>query len=870
MTLAELNTHLSHKKRTVQDLIRYIGNAADAVEDRGYRAQNYSILLGAGASVTSGIRSGQTLIDEWKKEVYHETDDQNKVSIEDFFKPGNSPEWYDESNPYSSLFENRFDLQRHRRIFVENEVAGKTPSIGYAYLVKLIDNGFFNTVFTTNFDDLLNEAFYRFSNNRPIVCAHDSSISGISVTSKRPKIIKLHGDYLFDDIKTTLRETESLEMNMKMKFQEFAKDFGLIVVGYAGQDRSIMDILTYLLQHEDYFKNGIYWCIRKGEKEIANELKKLLWRDRVYFVEIDGFDEVFSEINRVLNNGLLPIDDTFLSMSHQENIIKDLTENSRLQLDKSAILKDDCRRLKAHFEDNTANDYLRYIRNRKNEHTKTNEYHPTRRKVLLPDLTEDQKKELNDLITEGYGIGHKNSVLKKLDAKGILSMKDSKFKLELLEILTDLTSPLKDEEVKLYFDEMIRLDQNCQRYYEIASNRSFDRKQSIFYLKKAASIFENDSYIINKYVESLIDYYEDLPLIDDYTTELEMIEKLINKSLELSPIIENPVYTHQLRFYRLKYMNQRNLFKDYCKSLSEIICKTIYHPQALYLLDEINSEKLTNDLIIQSLNFYKKADNDKAVESIYKVYIKWKEKNNGFNDVLPIFKQFEKEYVCSDSFKYMKAQMLMKYEYFDDALELLNDFKNNIGAIKKIMSILKFADRRDDIENLFENYKDEEDCQISYFEATNQYGNLVKHYQDILDKKGYLSKYDLNAYAYSLLKCNDFAAVEKLLKPYYDNPNLAEGSLIVNYLYARKMLGHDISKQIKKKILEHPCIEYSDYEKLGAYCVLGNEQESFSCLCNVLKKDPSSRYQIAEWPIITQFKDTPRFSKLFAYRCNKL
>ena len=61
---------------------------------------------------------------------------------------------------------------------------------------------------------------------------------------------------------------------MKMKFQEFAKDFGLIVVGYAGHDRSIMDILTYLLQHEDYFKNGIYWCIRKDDKNISGELKK--------------------------------------------------------------------------------------------------------------------------------------------------------------------------------------------------------------------------------------------------------------------------------------------------------------------------------------------------------------------------------------------------------------------------------------------------------------------------------------------------------------------------------------------------------------------------------------------------------------------
>lgn len=362
MNLDDLSRHLSHKRKTVSDLIRFIGNTADKSAENGVKTHNYSILLGAGASVSSGIRSGQTLIKEWKKQIYDEDTKTTKKQFDQYFLPGNAPEWYDESNAYSALFENRFDLQRHRRMFVEHEVSGKTPSIGYAYLVKLIENGFFNTVFTTNFDDLLNEAFYRFSKERPIVCAHDSSISGISVTSPRPKIIKLHGDYLFDDIKTTLKETESLETNMKMKFQEFAKDFGLIVVGYAGQDRSIMDILTYLLQHEDYFKNGIYWCIRKGEQDISTELKKLLWRDRVYFVEIDGFDELFAEINHYLNNGALPIDDSFLSRAHQEKIIKELTEKTILNYEGSSVfLQEDCQKLKIHFEDNLANDFMNYI-----------------------------------------------------------------------------------------------------------------------------------------------------------------------------------------------------------------------------------------------------------------------------------------------------------------------------------------------------------------------------------------------------------------------------------------------------------------------------------------------------------------------------
>lgn len=208
-TRKDMLFELKHKEKKISDIVRFLNIRCDDTP-------NYSLLIGAGCSVTSGIKSGSQLIDIWKKEIIENVDDYDKDSnIENYLEKQN---WYDERNPYSSLFEKRYDLQRQRRAFVENEVSRGNPSIGYAYLVKLIENNYFNAIFTTNFDDLLNESFYRFSNVRPVVCAHDSAITSITVTSKRPKIIKLHGDYLFEDIKSTLRETESLEGNMKNKF----------------------------------------------------------------------------------------------------------------------------------------------------------------------------------------------------------------------------------------------------------------------------------------------------------------------------------------------------------------------------------------------------------------------------------------------------------------------------------------------------------------------------------------------------------------------------------------------------------------------------------------------------------------------------
>ncbi|PSV09028.1 SIR2 family protein, partial [Photobacterium kishitanii] len=336
MKYEDLQKELSHKERSTNDLISYLETRTSNV------TPNYNVLIGAGASVNSGIRTGQNLVDKWRKEIYellskekYKSDEVAKNYL--MTKEGN---WYSESNEYSSLFEKKFDLPSQRRRFVENEVDNASPSIGYAYLASLVDSSdrYIDTIFTTNFDDLINEAFYQFSQTRPIVCAHDSSVRSLGLSSNRPKIIKLHGDYLFDDIKSTLRETESLESNIKNKFIEFSKEFGLIVVGYAGHDRSIMDVINHLLKSDEYFKNGIYWCIRR-EDYISSELRKLLWKDGVYFVLIDGFDELFAEIHHK-TKGSLSIKDK-LSESKQDKILSIFTEDRGNLPEKSSYISGD-------------------------------------------------------------------------------------------------------------------------------------------------------------------------------------------------------------------------------------------------------------------------------------------------------------------------------------------------------------------------------------------------------------------------------------------------------------------------------------------------------------------------------------------------
>lgn len=258
---------------------------------------NYTLFLGAGASVESGIPTGAQLITDWRNQFWELYGDEGHSEKDDFLK---QQAWYDSDSEYSVLFETLYDTASQRRDFIETVVGDRKPSWGYMYLVDLLRQGMFNTVFTTNFDDLLNEACYLFSSDvRPIVSAHDSSIRSVRLSSKRPKIIKLHGDFLFDSIKNTVRELESLEMNTREKFREFSNEFGMIAIGYSGTDRSIMDALDALMRDDRAFPHGIYWCIR-NENSINEQLTQLARFPNFHLVKIDGYDSFMAHLHKGL------------------------------------------------------------------------------------------------------------------------------------------------------------------------------------------------------------------------------------------------------------------------------------------------------------------------------------------------------------------------------------------------------------------------------------------------------------------------------------------------------------------------------------------------------------------------------------------
>lgn len=261
--------------------IRLIGEA---------EARTFSVFLGAGASKSSGVPLASEMIAEWRKMAFNEAGPPN-VDFESWCKEDEQQAWFGKPEEYSILFEKLFPDERARQRYMEAKIEGASPSWGYLYLANLMQYGFFNICFTTNFDDLLHQALSTYAGYNPIVCSADSQVMSISIMSRRAKIIKLHGDYLFKKLKNTCEELKQLDPNMAAKLGEFAKVCGMVVLGYNGQDVSIMSILEELLQNERCFESGVFWGIRRGS-EPSSRVSELMARfpHRVRTFEFGDFD----------------------------------------------------------------------------------------------------------------------------------------------------------------------------------------------------------------------------------------------------------------------------------------------------------------------------------------------------------------------------------------------------------------------------------------------------------------------------------------------------------------------------------------------------------------------------------------------------
>ena len=137
---------------------------------------------------------------------------------------------------YGFWFEQRHRTSGERRECIQELVEGANPTLGHIILARLMSEDYVPLTLTPNFDDPL----YQFMEVRPHLVNHGAVTPWFKLMHDRPAIVKLHGDYLYDNLRNTDPETSTLSPGREEALRRTVTEYGLVVVGYGGADESIM------------------------------------------------------------------------------------------------------------------------------------------------------------------------------------------------------------------------------------------------------------------------------------------------------------------------------------------------------------------------------------------------------------------------------------------------------------------------------------------------------------------------------------------------------------------------------------------------------------------------------------------------------
>ncbi|BBH12894.1 SIR2 family protein [Chromobacterium haemolyticum] len=161
---------------------------------------------------------------------------------------------------FHDVMESAFNNPSDRRSFFEELCAGKTPSKHHYQIAELADKGKIDTIYTTNFDRLIEIAMMSCCTKQPSLFLNDVEFGGEELRGKHPTLLKLHGDFMLPSIANVPKElTEKMHIDMQKKLLSQWTNKGLIVIGYGGWDNTIMETFKMAIQTSDCLNGGLWW-----------------------------------------------------------------------------------------------------------------------------------------------------------------------------------------------------------------------------------------------------------------------------------------------------------------------------------------------------------------------------------------------------------------------------------------------------------------------------------------------------------------------------------------------------------------------------------------------------------------------------------
>lgn len=252
--------------------------------------KNFTWVVGAGCSVSSGVPTAAECSRSWMKELrYLETgldQDVEAWAAEKFAG-------FDPSRPaavYGDVLRRLFHTEADLRRALERMLSAAEPGFGYATLAQIMTHAKWGSraglALSVNFDDLLADALHVYSQKRPHTLSQESLTSGTPLSPGTPTVLKLHGDAhlpLIDEATNRPRFRETV----RDRLREILTEVGVVFMGYGGREECLLDVLEGLPKGAP--AGGVFWV---NEEKPHGAFGDWLNRAGAVWVPHSDFDEL--------------------------------------------------------------------------------------------------------------------------------------------------------------------------------------------------------------------------------------------------------------------------------------------------------------------------------------------------------------------------------------------------------------------------------------------------------------------------------------------------------------------------------------------------------------------------------------------------
>jgi len=222
---------------------------------RDWEGRSVAFLLGAGCSITSGVPDASQLARKW----LHELRINNHDAFSDVTKESVSQNYFDICRARWDNDESALNTEINRFTQARNPGAGYIAFANILAHLRTSSRVSFKTVITTNFDNLIEQAFQKYTNHAPVVIPDPTLVRFMEKSqdvNSPVTIIKIHGDSRLNS-RNSEESTAEVSGDVLSSLSQRVRSGILIVIGYAGNEKGVANLIKDLVASKSIDK--VYW-----------------------------------------------------------------------------------------------------------------------------------------------------------------------------------------------------------------------------------------------------------------------------------------------------------------------------------------------------------------------------------------------------------------------------------------------------------------------------------------------------------------------------------------------------------------------------------------------------------------------------------